>query len=250
MAKGWTCPRCSTKNDEAAYNCSSCRLIRGSVVVPSSEAPPLPATPLTTADAPSSGVAAVPQSEPEAAPSAWALGATAEADASAPVEPKPFWRRIPLSWALWGVLILGGSIAGVVFNAARDDEGGITKSGDLKIYDLRVGDCFDLKDPTAELIEDVNAVPCTQEHEYEMFHIGSMSAGAYPTDEAFTSFVEASCLPTFETFVGISYEASELDVFWVVPSTESWNDGDRSVQCAVYHPRIHRLTESQKGSAR
>jgi len=212
---------------------------------PSGAAQPDPATQEAHGDSAPDADPAADAPTYAAEPSGWVA-----AESSGPAPPKPLWRRIPLSWAFWGVLILGGAIAGAVFNAARNDEGDIAKAGDLKITDLRVGDCFDLKDPAAELIEDVKAVPCEQEHEYEMFLIGSMAAGSYPSDTAFSSFVENECLPAFETYVGLVYEESVLDVFWVVPSTDSWNDGDRAVQCAVYHPRIHRLTGSQKGSAR
>jgi hypothetical protein len=172
------------------------------------------------------------------------------AEASAVAESVPVRRRLPLSLIIWGVILAGVVIASAVFNASRNDEGDITKAGDLQITDLRVGDCFDLKDPAADLIEDVKAVPCTQEHEYELFHIASLSANGYPTDAAFTTFIESECLPAFETFVGLAYDDSELDMFPVVPTKDAWDDGDRAIQCAVFHPRIHRLTESQKGSAR
>jgi hypothetical protein len=211
----------------------------------SGAAQPDPAMREAQADSAQDAVPAADAPTNAAEPSGWVA-----AESSAPASPRPLWRRIPLSWAFWGVLILGGSIAGVVFNAARGTEGDITKAGDLKITDLRVGDCFDLKDPAAEVIEDVKAVPCAQEHEYEMFHIGSMPSGSYPSDTAFSSFVEDECLPAFETYVGLVYENSVLEVSFVTPTTDSWNDGDRAVQCVVYHPRIHRLTGSQKGSAR
>jgi hypothetical protein len=51
--------------------------------------------------------------------------------------------------------------------------------------DLRVGDCFDLKDPSADQIEHVKAVPCTTEHEFELFYVGAMGRGSHPTDHAF-----------------------------------------------------------------
>jgi hypothetical protein len=50
--------------------------------------------------------------------------------------------------------------------------------------DLRVGDCFDLKDPSAE-IEHVKAVPCKTEHDYELFYVGAMAKGSHPTAHAF-----------------------------------------------------------------
>ena len=93
------------------------------------------------------------------------------------------------------------------------------------------------------------AVPCTQEHEFELYYVGSMPDGSYPTDAAFDAFIETNCTPAFQSYVGKSYDDSVLDVYWLVPSTSGWNEGgDRTVQCAVYHPRVHRLTESLKGS--
>jgi hypothetical protein len=120
----------------------------------------------------------------------------------------------------------------------------------MTMSDLRVGDCFDLKDPDADEIDEVRALPCTEEHEFEVFFADALPEGGYPVDAAFDAFFERQCIPAFATYVGTPYRESELDVFWVVPTTEAWDDGDRTVQCAVYHPRIHRLTESQKGSAR
>jgi hypothetical protein len=60
--------------------------------------------------------------------------------------------------------------------------------------DLRVGDCFDLKDPYAE-IEHVKAVPCTTEHEFELFYVGAMSKRSHPTLDAFASYVVEYCDP-------------------------------------------------------
>jgi hypothetical protein len=41
---------------------------------------------------------------------------------------------------------------------------------------------------------------------------------------------------------------SELEIFWFDPASDAWGAGDRSVKCAAYRPRIHRQTESLKGS--
>ena len=43
---------------------------------------------------------------------------------------------------------------------------------------------YDLKNPSEEVVDDVTAVPCTTEHEYETFFVGSMPGGAYPTDDS------------------------------------------------------------------
>jgi hypothetical protein len=169
--------------------------------------------------------------------------------APAPAANVPLWRRLPLGLIIAIGFLAFGAIGGLIFNASRSDSGEITKSGDLEVTDLRVGDCFDLKDPSAEQVGKVTALPCTTEHEYEMYFLGSMAEGAFPTEEGFGAWLDTNCLPAFEAYVGRAYDGSDLEIFWLAPTLEGWNDGDRSIQCAVYHPRIHRLTESLKGSA-
>jgi hypothetical protein len=162
----------------------------------------------------------------------------------------PFWQRIPVGLVVVvGLFVIGGVVAWFT-DASRAPSGEITKAGDMTMSDLRVGDCFDLKDPNVDEIEEVRALPCTEEHEFEVFYADALPSGGYPVDAAFDAFFEEQCVPAFATYVGTPYGESELEVFWVVPTNAAWDDGDRTVQCAVYHPRIHRLTESLKGSAR
>jgi hypothetical protein len=170
--------------------------------------------------------------------------------AQVPAAPVPLWRRFPIGLVVFLVLVVGGGISSWYFGAGRADTGEIAKPGDLTATDLRVGDCFDLKDPTAEEIEDVAARPCAQAHEFELFFTGSLPEGAYPPQSVFDAYMQDNCMPAFLAFVGKAYEDSELDVYWLTPTTEAWGQGDRSVQCVVSHPRIHQLTESLKGSRR
>lgn len=244
VAREWNCPRCSTKNSEESLTCAACGTIRGSVV----------ATP--RAGLPSAPSAAILEADGHVPGDVEATGPAPEqpvADAgSATVPPAPSRRRIPIGWIVVVALIGAGVVGGFIFNASRSSSGEIVKSGDLVVSDLRVGDCFDLKDPTAEVTEKVLARPCAEEHEYELFYVGSLPEGPYPSDgvASFEAFVRDNCAPAFASYVGKAYEESELEVFWFYPSTDAWSGADRSVQCAVYHPRIHRLTESLKGSSR
>jgi hypothetical protein len=155
---------------------------------------------------------------------------------------------IPLNWIVIGVVAVATVAGGWFFSAGRGTTGEIDRAGDLSATDLRVGDCIDLKDPDAEEIDDVTARPCTVEHEYEMFFVGSLPAGPYPADDVFMAYLEANCLPGFATYVGKAYEDSALDVSWLTPTQAGWEDGDRSVQCALYSPNQSRLTYSLKGS--
>ena len=107
----------------------------------------------------------------------------------------PIWRRIPIGWLVVAVFVAGGAVVGWYFNASRSSSGEITKTGDMMAVDLRVGDCFDLKDPAANEIEDVTASPCTVAHEFEMFFVGSLPEGAFPPDSVFETYVTAELLP-------------------------------------------------------
>jgi len=261
MASEWKCLRCSTKNSEGAFSCSSCGLLRGSAVpAPFLSEPSTPDAPerATPAVEPHEAVephgAVEPRGtvdEPETAtPEISRLGSNAQ-DGWIQPEPTASWRRIvPIVVGIGIALVVAG--AGWYFGAGRSSSGDIERGGDLAASELRVGDCFDLKDPAAEETEDVTALPCAQEHEYETFFVGVLAEGPYPADpdETFTSYVEDSCVPAFEPYVGKTYADSELEIFWFYPTSDGWASGDRSIQCAVYHPRIHRLTESLKGSDR
>ena len=200
MARGWKCARCSNENGEGTLNCSNCGLIRGGVVVPSSYVPP--PTPPSVAPAPSnepwspmpapgwnSGSGQAPAETPATPSPAPVTPAEPDATAwAAPPTSTPLWRRLPIGGIFVLLLIVAGGVGGLIFNASRSETGEIVKEGDLTAIDLRVGDCFDLKDPSADLIEDVKAVPCTAEHEYEMVFTGSLAEGTYPSDDAFTAF--------------------------------------------------------------
>jgi hypothetical protein len=235
-------------------NCSRCGLIRGGVVVPGSYVPSA-ATEFGASGSGPGEPGATESGPAESGPTEPSLGGVSGPPVGwvqpTPVPASaPLWRRIPVQVIIFGVILLVGAIGGLVFNASRSDTGEIIKSGNLTAKDLRAGDCFDLKDPEAEEVDEVTALPCTNEHEYEMFFVGNMADGEFPAENAVTTFLTDNCLPAFTTFVGLAYEESELDIFWLSPTTESWQQGDHSIQCAVYHPRIHRLTSSLQGSAR
>lgn len=230
MAKQWTCARCSTKNDEGTLTCSNCRMIRGAFVVPGT-------------------FNAYPDASSPASPTGPSPGWPTQADPLPTAAPTPFWRRIPIGLVIFGLLLAAGAIGGIITNAGRSDTGEIVNDGDMMATDLRVGDCFDLKDPTAEEISDVTARPCTDPHEYELIWTGSMAEGAYPPKSAFDAFMESNCFNAFDAYVGTAFEDSELDIYWLYPVEDGWNNGDRSVQCAAYHPTNSGLTSSLRASA-
>jgi hypothetical protein len=128
------------------------------------------------------------------------------------------------------------AVGGFLFNAQRGDDGLVSRPGDMLVSDLRVGDCYDLKDDSAEEVDNVTARPCTEPHEYELMFIGDVEADGYPTDAEFFDWLDRECVPAFANYVGTAYESSTLEIAWFSPTEDGWNDGDHSVQCAVYDP--------------
>ena len=101
--------------------------------------------------------------------------------------------------------------------------------------DLRVGDCFNLKNPYAE-IEHVKKVPCKTEHEFELFYVGAISNTWNRARPAIRDYLIDYCEPAFSDYIGKAFDDSELDYDWLVPTEDAWRSGDRTVHCAAYDP--------------
>jgi len=188
---------------------------------------------------------------------------------------RPFWRRIPAGWLIAGALVLVSAVAGWFLYASQSatgepevapaeptqvhtgvatpdeiDELGDLNSNEFNIddsVDLRVGDCFDIKDWSAE-IEHVKAVPCTTEHELELFYVGAMGKRSHPTEDAVLDYVIEYCDSALGDYVGKAPDDSALEYIWLVPTDDAWRSGDRTVQCAAYDPRTDLLTRSLRGT--
>lgn len=245
----WACPRCGNVNEPGTVTCSSCGLDRGASGKSDagwSEGAAPTATVLGEA-------AGAEPSQPDVAPR-WAVPGDPAVPAApgAAVAPPRGGLTIGRIVRQFGFLILIGAFAVGAWwlSARRGDDGQITEAGNLASTELRLGDCFDLKDPSADLIDEVDGKPCEETHEYEVFFLGEMADGEFPGDSAFETYVVDECAPAFGEFVGTPYAESELDFLYLVPSEESWAEGDREVVCAVFHPQIDELMGSLRGSKR
>jgi hypothetical protein len=136
-----------------------------------------------------------------------------------------------------GLLVIGGGIA------AANWLGGVRP-----LTDIAVGECFDLENP--DEIDDVTKRDCTDPHEYEMLLIGELPDGPFPSDAETDVWFDANCRPAFAEYVGLDYDSSELYMLYIVPTEETWNDGDHGANCAIYDQNNPELTESVKDSAR
>lgn len=105
------------------------------------------------------------------------------------------------------------------------------------LHQLEVGTCFmhapgiDGSTQTANTF--TGEVPCSDPHDGQFFGKGELAEGSYPGEDAADTQILDLCAEEFESFVGISTDASADPVFsYWVPSEEQWNAQDRRWVCA------------------
>ena len=119
----------------------------------------------------------------------------------------------------------------------------------MGVDDLRAGDCFNSGDEAE--ISDVDGVPCTQVHEYEVFPLANWQGdGTFPPDSQVEAIFFENCEPSFAAYVGEPWETSAIFGSMISPSEESWGAGDREFICVLYDPDDTQLSESLRGANR
>ncbi|MDA0567112.1 septum formation family protein [Streptomonospora sp. S1-112] len=126
---------------------------------------------------------------------------------------------------------------------------GLLASLQGNVFTLEVGDC--LAEPLGMTeISEIETAECSQPHESEVFASVMMEDGDYPGDEAVATQAEETCVSEFESFVGMPYMESELDMDMLHPTQESWESmDDREILCVIYDP-AGQTTGSLSGAAR
>lgn len=133
--------------------------------------------------------------------------------------------------ALWSTL-LGVIVMGCSVLSGAD-------AGEVEALELEVSNCFN--QPGSEdssgggvTVLTVMVVECSEAHDFEIYHSFDLEDGSFPGEEAVEELWIAGCLAEFESFVGISFDASELDISAIYPTRDTWEDlGDREVLCSV-----------------
>ena len=173
------------------------------------------------------------------APPPWTAGPDAPAgwppDAA---DTRPFWRRIPAGWLIAVALVLVGPVAGWYFDRRADRRPARSTSRATSSARRPAGrGLFRRQGSVRRRVEDVKAVPCTTEHEFEaLLHRGD-GRGQLPDRRRVRDYVTQNCNPAFGAYIGKAYDDSDLDYNWLAPTDDAWRSGDRTVQCAAYHPQ-------------
>jgi len=149
--------------------------------------------------------------------------------------------------------IAAGTVAAVIgFTAAaeRNDSGEIVSAGSVGAFEVQIGDCFDDEAFESDEISEVPAVPCSQEHDNEVYAVFDLT-GDWPGDERVQELAHEGCLARFAGAIGKTYEDSEIDFTQIYPSQGSWKErNDREVLCVGYHMEYAKLTSTIIGSRR
>ena len=121
-------------------------------------------------------------------------------------------------------------------------------SQNARADDLAIGQCFDEPGRDTDITTVVKHA-CTEAHDAEVFHVAEYQQDAsYPISLSISSFIDDTCVPVFETYVGQSFEtATEYDLGYFYPDREGWDDGDRTFTCYISRVDDAKLTQSVKG---
>jgi hypothetical protein len=134
------------------------------------------------------------------------------------------------------------------------------------VYAPVEGDCIDLRatadggSTTTRERPDVDAtprartelilrLPCELPHQYEVIAVVDAGLPRDASDEALVEVAKRECPAAFATYVGVPYQDSELEVGWLLPSTDQRARGAQQIGCLAFDP-TGKLTGSVRGTAR
>lgn len=114
-------------------------------------------------------------------------------------------------------------------NGPPNDDGQVPQAVAANALNVQVGDCFvDTGQGKVKLL------PCSEPHEYEAYAAMELPAGAYPGDRSADAAAQDFCRPEFETFTGMDYDDSVLQLQYFYPKEEDWTaEENRAVLCLV-----------------
>ncbi|MFE7269433.1 DUF4190 domain-containing protein [Streptomyces sp. NPDC057623] len=107
--------------------------------------------------------------------------------------------------------------------------------GDGTAYALAKGDCFDT--PTGDLegdAYDVDEVSCADGHDGEVFGVVTLPGGSFPGDDEIDLAASQKCYALQDGYTMDTWAVpDDVDVYYLVPSRESWRLGDREITCLL-----------------
>jgi hypothetical protein len=108
--------------------------------------------------------------------------------------------------------------------------------GQDDVFSIEVGDCFNDSTGTDEegYVSGVDSVACSEAHDNEVYSVFTVDGDDYPGEEAVMAEADSLCSTSFEEFVGVIYDESELYLTYLYPTDQSWSGGDKEIVCVIY----------------
>ena len=114
-------------------------------------------------------------------------------------------KKTALLILLSAVLALSG--AACANEPTRNEAGEITETEDVDPNALKAGDCFnDPEEGSSTRVEDLEAVPCDQPHDNEVFHVFDLDDGDFPGADEVKELGLDGCEPELQPYVGSTAE--------------------------------------------
>lgn len=139
--------------------------------------------------------------------------------------------RAVLYLILGAVLVAGIAAFGIFANAI---------GGTTIVNNLEAGDClrdfFQADETGYTEVLFVRKASCDDAHALEVYAASEglfIGQTDFPGEDAAFGVGDGYCLNQFEAFTGVRYESSPYEMWTFVPLEESWNQGDRKVQCLI-----------------
>ncbi|MFI8238263.1 DUF4190 domain-containing protein [Streptomyces sp. NPDC085866] len=131
-----------------------------------------------------------------------------------------------LGLALWVLMLATGGASSFWEGVKEGARNGASIS-------LVKGECFDA--PGGSLggeTSDVDKVPCSGEHDGEVFASFRLKDGTYPGDDSVSSTADERCYGLQDAYAMDGWAVpDDVDVYYLTPTEGSWSAGDREVTC-------------------
>ncbi|MDX3308264.1 DUF4190 domain-containing protein [Streptomyces sp. ME08-AFT2] len=100
-------------------------------------------------------------------------------------------------------------------------------------FSLAKGDCFDVPgDMLGKDVYDVDDVPCSGEHDAEVFATVPLPGSDYPGEDEVVEVADDKCYTLRHAYAMDTWAVTEeVDVYYLTPTSESWDWGDREITC-------------------
>lgn len=128
------------------------------------------------------------------------------------------------------------------------------------VFDLETGNCLNFPEGTdlnqGFELSTVDIVECSESHQAEVVGTQLVTSSdfpdveedAFPGQAALEEKANDACLSAFEEYVGTDYDSSELDLYPLTPTAESWDKAnDRAIVCVAVNMN-NEVSESFKDS--